>query len=89
MEYEPWVRVEFFAEASFRPAASLFLVFISVAWNAWDYYEHTNGKVKIQVKTVSSMTALFEEIELDARTGGGLFDGYYTSPVILGTTPAL
>jgi len=35
------------------------------------------------------MPALFEEIENDARSGGGLFDGYYTNPVILGTAAIL
>jgi len=35
------------------------------------------------------MPALFEEIENDARSGGGLFDAYYTNPVILGTAAML
>jgi len=35
------------------------------------------------------MPALFEEIENDARAGGGLFDAYYTNPVILGTAAIL
>lgn len=35
------------------------------------------------------MPALFEEIENDARAGGGLYDAYYTNPVILGTAAML
>lgn len=60
-----------------------------VAWNARDYEEFTGGKVKIVIKTAPSMPALFEEIENDARTGGSLFDAYYTNPVILGTAAIL
>lgn len=56
-----------------------------VNWNGRDYEKHTDGKVKIVVKTVPTMPALFEEIENDARTGGSLFDAYFTNPVILGT----
>lgn len=42
-----------------------------VLWNAQDYEKFTNGRVKINVKTVPTMPALFEEIESDARNGGG------------------
>lgn len=35
------------------------------------------------------MPSLFEEIENDARSGGGLFDAYWTNPVILGTAAIL
>ena len=35
------------------------------------------------------MTSLLEEIESDARLGGGLYDGYYTNPLALGTGAAL
>ena len=55
-----------------------------VAWNARDY-EKVNPNVKIVIKKAPTMPALFEEIENDARTGGSLFDAYYTNPVILGT----
>lgn len=60
-----------------------------VAWNARDYEEFTGGKVKIVMKKAPTMPALFEEIENDARTGGSLFDAYYTNPVILGTAAIL
>lgn len=35
------------------------------------------------------MATLFEEIEMDARAGGGLYDGYFTNTVILGTAAML
>ena len=35
------------------------------------------------------MTSLLEEIESDARLRGGLYDGYYTNPLALGTGAAL
>ena len=60
-----------------------------VSWNAQDYERHTNGRVKIEIKRTPSMPALFEEIENDARSGGGLFDAYYTNPTILGTAAML
>ena len=60
-----------------------------VAWNARDYEEFTGGKVKIVIKKVPTMPELFAEIEHDARTGGSLFDAYYTNPVILGTAAIL
>lgn len=60
-----------------------------VEWNADDYYAHTNGAVKIDITTASSMATLYEEIEMDARNGGGLFDAYYTNPQIMGTAAAL
>ena len=58
-------------------------------WNADDYYKHTNGTVRVEIKTVPTMTSLFEEIENDARSGGGLYDGYFTNPVIMGTAALL
>eukprot|EP00339_Tiarina_fusa_P010668 CAMPEP_0117052286 /NCGR_PEP_ID=MMETSP0472-20121206/36143_1 /TAXON_ID=693140 ORGANISM="Tiarina fusus, Strain LIS" /NCGR_SAMPLE_ID=MMETSP0472 /ASSEMBLY_ACC=CAM_ASM_000603 /LENGTH=239 /DNA_ID=CAMNT_0004766857 /DNA_START=138 /DNA_END=857 /DNA_ORIENTATION=+ len=60
-----------------------------VDWNARDYYEYTGGRVKVEIKLAPTMPALFEEIENDARSGGGLFDAYYTNPVILGTAAVL
>ena len=60
-----------------------------VLWNARDYEKFTNGRVKINIKTVPTMPALFEEIESDARNGGGLYDAYYTNPLALGTAVAL
>ena len=60
-----------------------------VNWNARDYEEFTGGKVKIVVKKAPTMPALFEEIEQDARTGGSLFDAYFTNPVIMGTAATL
>lgn len=60
-----------------------------VKWNADDYYRHTNGNVKVEVKTAPTMTSLFEEVETDARAGGGLYDGYYTNPLALGTAAML
>ena len=60
-----------------------------VLWNAQDYEKFTNGRVKIHIKTVPTMPALFEEIEFDARNGGGLYDGYYTNPLALGTAVSL
>jgi len=62
---------------------------LSVAWNARDYEAFTNHRVKIEIKIAPTMPALFEEIENDARAGGGLFDAYYTNPVILGTAAIL
>lgn len=61
----------------------------TVAWNARDYFEYTGGRVKVEIKLAPTMPALFEEIENDARSGGGLFDAYYTNPVILGTAAML
>lgn len=58
-------------------------------WNADDYYQFTNGRVKVEIKLAPTMPALFEEIENDARAGGSLFDAYYTNPVILGTAAML
>ena len=60
-----------------------------VEWNARDFEQHTGGKVKIEIKRAPSMPALFEEIENDAKSGGGLFDAYYTNPTILGTAAML
>jgi len=60
-----------------------------VKWNADDYYEHTNGRVRININLVPNMPQLFAEIEEDARSGGGLFDAYYTNPVILGSAATL
>ena len=44
-----------------------------------------NPNIDIQIKLAPTMPALFEEIENDAKSGGGLFDAYYTNPVILGS----
>ena len=60
-----------------------------VLWNARDYEKFTNGRVKINIKTVPTMPALFEEIEYDARNGGGLYDADYTNPLALGTAVSL
>ena len=60
-----------------------------VEWNARDYERQTGGRVKIEIKRGPSMPALFEEIENDAKSGGGLFDAYYTNPTILGTAAML
>ena len=60
-----------------------------VRWNGDDYYKHTKGRVKVEIKLAPTMPALFEEIENDARSGGGLFDAYFTNPVILGTAAML
>ena len=60
-----------------------------VEWNARDYERFTGGRVKVEIKRAPSMPALFEEIENDARSGGGLFDAYYTNPTILGTAAML
>ena len=60
-----------------------------VEWNAKDYERFTGGRVKVEIKRAPSMPALFEEIENDARSGGGLFDAYYTNPTILGTAAML
>ena len=60
-----------------------------VEWNAKDYEKFTGGRVKVEIKRAPSMPALFEEIENDARSGGGLFDAYYTNPTILGTAAML
>ena len=60
-----------------------------VEWNAKDYESFTGGRVKVEIKRTPSMPALFEEIENDARSGGGLFDAYYTNPTILGTAAML
>ena len=60
-----------------------------VLWNAQDYEKFTNGRVKINVKTVPTMPALFEEIESDAWNGGGLYDAYNTNPLALGTAVSL
>jgi multiple sugar transport system substrate-binding protein len=60
-----------------------------VEWNARDYEKFTNGRVKIEVKMVPNEQELHDEIEADARNGGGLYDGYLTSPVILGTAAML
>ena len=60
-----------------------------VEWNARDYELQTGGQVKIEIKRAPSMPALFEEIENDAKSGGGLFDAYYTNPTILGTAAML
>ena len=60
-----------------------------VEWNARDYERQTGGRVKIEIKRAPSMPALFEEIENDAKSGGGLFDAYYTNPTILGTAAML
>ena len=60
-----------------------------VEWNAKDYERFTGGSVKVEIKRAPSMPALFEEIENDARSGGGLFDAYYTNPTILGTAAML
>ena len=62
---------------------------VLVDWNARDYYQYTNGRVKIDIKLISTMDGLYEEIENDAKFGGGLFDAYYTNPVILGTAATL
>lgn len=43
----------------------------------------------MEIKLAPTMPALFEEIENDARTGGSLFDAYYTNPVVLGTAAML
>lgn len=61
----------------------------TVDWNARDYEKLTGGKVKIEIKIVPTLTQLYEEIENDARSGGGLFDAYYANPVILGTAATL
>ena len=45
--------------------------------------------MKIEIKLAPTMPALFEEIENDAKSGGGLFDAYFTNPVILGTAAML
>ena len=58
-----------------------------VEWNARDYEETHN--VRIEIRRTKTMAELYEEIESDARTGGGLFDAYYTNPVILGTAAVL
>jgi multiple sugar transport system substrate-binding protein len=43
----------------------------------------------VEIKLAPTMPALFQEIENDARSGGGLFDAYYTNPVIMGTAAVL
>jgi multiple sugar transport system substrate-binding protein len=53
--------------------------------NARDYEAYTGGRVKIESVTTPSLTQLYEEIENDARSGGALFDGYYTNPIPMGT----
>lgn len=83
------------AGPSVEPITVYILVFDSqgiidmVAWNARDYEIFTGGRVKIEIRTTPTMAALFEEIENDARAGGGLYDAYYTNPVILGTAATL
>lgn len=63
--------------------------------NARDYQEHvrvhrpTQPPVQIHVQTTPTMPELYAEIESDARTGGGLFDAYFTNPVIMGTAAVL
>ena len=61
----------------------------TVKWNADDYFNYTKGRIQVEIKLAPTMPALFEEIENDARSGGGLFDAYYTNPVILGTAATL
>ena len=59
-----------------------------VKWNARDYQaQFPERNVQINIKLAPTMTALFAEIENDAQTGGGLFDAYYTNPVVLGSVP--
>ncbi|CAB9498272.1 Extracellular solute-binding protein family 1 [Seminavis robusta] len=60
-----------------------------VKWNADDYFKFTDGRVKIEIKLAPTMPELFAEIENDARAGGGLYDAYYTNPVVLGTAAML
>lgn len=60
-----------------------------VKWNADDYFVHTKGRVKVEIRLAPTMPSLFEEIESSARAGGGLYDAYYTNPVILGTAAML
>jgi multiple sugar transport system substrate-binding protein len=60
-----------------------------VEWNARDYEKFTNGRVKIEVKIALTEKELHDEIIADARQHGGLFDGYLTSPIILGTAAML
>ena len=67
---------------------SCFITF-TVRWNADDYFRYTNGRVKVNIQLVPTMPQLFEEIENDARSGGSLFDAYYTNPVILGSAAML
>lgn len=60
-----------------------------VRWNADDYFRFTNGAVKVNIKLVPTMPQLFQEIENDARAGGGLFDAYFTNPVVIGSAALL
>ena len=61
----------------------------TVKWNADDYFKFTNGRVKVEIRLAPTMPSLFEEIEQSARSGGGLYDAYYTNPVILGSAAML
>ena len=57
--------------------------------NAQDYEALHNNTIRIQVRTTPTMPELYAEIESDARSGGGLFDAYFTNPIIIGTAAVL
>ena len=46
-------------------------------------------KVKINVSPSVDMPSMYNDIINDAKSGGGIFEGYFTNPVILGTVATL
>ena len=49
------------------------------------HHYHRHPRVKIKVTPSESMPYMYEDIINDAKSGGGIFDGYFTNPVVLGS----